>query len=472
MTRIWIITVIGLAARMFWIGHEPIWRDEAFTAIVAERDVPGMLQAIRLDSAPPLSYLLTHVFVLIFGPTPEALRIAPAILGAMLVPIVAALTRRCAGDRAAVIAAIICALAPAPVMAGRDARMYAMATTLVAASTLALWRAFENPTRVRWGIYGAILLLAVYTQYFALLVIPAQLIGLRFVLRASWRTVVSAAAASTLVAIALVPWLVYAAPQFRHAEVPFWVSPISPIVIAGTVTQFLAGPPIEPGTPGRLDLQALQAVAVIGGLVAIGLLIWFRRLLTRPFWFLLLSAAIPIGALVAVSVWHPLLEARYASVVWGVLFGLLAVGVAALQRLRTQALLLVAMILPTAGFSLAITHPDTPALVSYLEPRLQQNDFVWSSAADYLLLYYTGDQAVRQHTHVVAHHIAWFWGTAAFPDDAIVPAFPETTLQSAGTIYYVDDAGHTLPRPPTPYGLSHYGCFGTICLATYTASSP
>ena len=93
-----------------------------------------MLQAIRLDSAPPLSYLITHVFVVMLGASPAALRVAPAIIGALLIPIVAALTRRCAGDRAGIVAAFICALAPALVMSSRDARMYAMATTLVALS--------------------------------------------------------------------------------------------------------------------------------------------------------------------------------------------------------------------------------------------------------------------------------------------------------------------------------------------------
>src|SRR5205807_1396566 len=162
----------------------------------------------RLDSAPPLSYLISHAFVVVFGPTPEALRIGPAILGALLVPVVAALTRRCAGDPAAVGAAIICALAPAPVVAGRDAR--------------------------------------------------------------------------------------------RDA--------ISPTVVAGTVAQFFAGPPIEPGTSGKLDIQALQVVAVVGGLAALGLLVAYRRLLNRAAAFLLLCGAVPIAILVTVSVWHPLLE--------------------------------------------------------------------------------------------------------------------------------------------------------------------
>ena len=469
--RIALITAIGLALRVLWVGHEPIWRDEAFTAIVAQRDIPGMLQAIRLDSAPPLSYLITHVFVVMLGASPAALRVAPAIIGALLIPIVAALTRRCAGDRAGIVAAFICALAPALVMSSRDARMYAMATTLVALSSLALWRASERSSALRWTVYGAALLLALYTQYFALLVIPAQLLALRLVLRASWRAVALASAVAALCVAALVPWLAYAAPQFQHAESPFWVQPLGLTTTAGTFAQFLAGPPIEPGTPGGVYLLVLQGFSLLAATVVTMLLIRRRPIWSRPAIFIAVCGAVPIAELAAVSLWHPLLEARYASVVWGVLFGVLALAVAAIRRVRMQVLLVLTLVVPTAGFSVAVTHPNTPALVSYLEPRLQANDFVWSSAGDYLLLYYSGDAALRAHTHVVAHHIAWFWGTAAFPPDAVTPTFPSRTIEGGGTIYYVDDAGHKLPNPPSRYALSRYQCYGTICLATYTAGA-
>jgi hypothetical protein len=50
-----LLTVAGLAVRILWLNHEPIWRDEAFTAVVEQRSIAGMLDAIHNDSAPPLS---------------------------------------------------------------------------------------------------------------------------------------------------------------------------------------------------------------------------------------------------------------------------------------------------------------------------------------------------------------------------------------------------------------------------------
>ncbi len=465
----WIIalTAVGLAVRVLWLGHEPIWRDEAFTALVVQRNVAGMLDAVRNDSAPPLSYLLTHLFVLLLGPSVPVLRLTSALAGTVIVPVVAAIARRCGGDRAGLWAAGLCALAPSLVWSGRDARMYAMATALVALSALALWRAAEVPTLVRWLLYGLAVLLAVYTQYFALLAIPAQLIALRFALRASWRVVATAAAVCGAALVALVPWLIFAAPQFSHAETPFWVPPLSLNGIRGAVMQFFTGPPID-----TLAVQILQAGAVVGGVLAVILLALHRKTLGRAAAYVALCGGLPLVGLVMISVWRSLLEARYAGVVWGPLFALVAIGIASMSRTWVKAVLAALLVGPTVGFSLLITHPDTPALIAYMAPRLQPNDFIDAAPGDYLLLLYYGDANLRAHTHIVADREAWFWGTAAYPPDALIPTVPAATIQNGATIYWVDDAGRPLKGKPSGYVLARFQCFSTVCLATYQPAAP
>lgn len=470
----WIIalTAVGLAVRVLWLGHEPIWRDEAFTALVVQRNVAGMLDAVRNDSAPPLSYLLTHLFVLLLGPSVPVLRLTSALAGSLIVPVVAAIARRCAGDRAGLWAAGICSLAPSLVWSGRDARMYAMATTLVALSALALWRAAEAPTLARWLLYGLAVLLAIYTQYFALLAIPAQLIALRFALRASWRTVATATAVCAGALVALVPWLIYAAPQFRHAETPFWVPPLSLNSIRGAVMQFFTGPPIETGANGLLALQALQAGALVAGVLAIIFLTLRRKTLGRAAGYVVLCGGLPLVALVVISSWRSLLEARYAGVVWGPLFAFVAIGIAGVSRAWVRVLVAALLVGPTVGFSLAITHPDTPALIAYIAPRLHEHDFIDAAPGDYLLLLYYGDANLRAHTHIVAAREAWFWGTAAYPPGALIPTLPAATIQNGGTVYWVDDAGHQLKGKPAGYALERFQCFSTICVATYQPAVP
>jgi hypothetical protein len=119
-----------------------------------------------------------------------------------------------------------------------------------------------------------------------------------------------------------------------------------------------------------------------------------------------------------------------------------------------------------------ITHPDTPALIAYMAPRLHPNDFIDAAPGDYLLLLYYGDANLRAHTHIVAEREAWFWGTAAYPPDALIPTLPAATIQNGATIYWVDDAGRPLRGKPAGYVLARFECFSTVCLATYQPAAP
>src|SRR5260370_28873843 len=69
-----LLTAAGLAVRILWLNHEPIWRDEAFTAVVEQRGIAGMLGAVHNDSPPPLSDLPPHPSLFFLWPTPTARR--------------------------------------------------------------------------------------------------------------------------------------------------------------------------------------------------------------------------------------------------------------------------------------------------------------------------------------------------------------------------------------------------------------
>ena len=56
--KIWLITGAGLVARLALVAYQPLWRDEAFTALAVQRPLGAMLDVVRNDSAPPLFYLV------------------------------------------------------------------------------------------------------------------------------------------------------------------------------------------------------------------------------------------------------------------------------------------------------------------------------------------------------------------------------------------------------------------------------
>ena len=98
-----------------------------------------------------------------------ALRLVPALAGIALIPLLAALARRVAGDAAGLWAAAFTAVLPATLLVSLNARMYAPAGTLVVAAALLGWRAVEagRAGRGRWAAYAAVAAAAVWTDYFA-----------------------------------------------------------------------------------------------------------------------------------------------------------------------------------------------------------------------------------------------------------------------------------------------------------------
>jgi len=366
---------------------------------------------------------------------------------------------------------------PSLVLESRDARMYALATALVLAAALALWRLVERPDWPRLCVYAACTAAALATNYFAAFAIAAQLGAAFLILRPSRRVMARAVVGTGAGALVLAPWLVYARAQFSHGAGPFWVGGVGFSTLSGVVGQFFAGPSIDPGVPGQVALDAVQAVVIVVGL---GMLVWVGARwqartveLRRSAAYLALSALGAVAGLVVISIWHPLVEARYASVMWGPLVVLVGLGFAEIPWRRVAPIALAVTAVSAIVLSFALTEPDTLGLARRLNGHVGSHDLVASAPAAYLLLVHYGAATTRAHTRIVAADVPWYWGTAAFPRGAVLHAYPSDLLARGGTIDLVDVPGQ--PRaivPPPPYrmvGEPH--CFSTICLTVYRPPS-
>lgn len=469
---VWLATLAGLAGRLLFLGHQPLWRDEAFTAIVVQRPLGQMLDAVRADSAPPLGYLIDHLVAAVWS-GPAALRLVSALAGAAAIPLGAALGRRVAGDRGGVVTALLCALTPALVLSARDARMYALATTLVMASTLLLWRAVERPSLLRWAGYTFITALALHTQYLAIFAVAAQLIAVAVVLRAGWHAVLASAVASAIAVLSLAPWLFAARAQFTHIGDAFWVSRLGFLSVVGVFLPFFSGPPVDPWTPDKVVLLALQGFAAGAGvLIGCAWLVFFRgRLRAQQRRAALFVTACGVGAvllIMVVSAAKPILDGRYASVVWGPLFALVGAGFA-LVRVR---LLLVACLCAigaaSVGLSAAGNHPETPAAVAMLESQVGPHDIVDATPSQYLLLEYYESATLASRTRVVAADVAWYWGTAAFAPGTVVAEVPPQVVGEGGTIYVVHRPSEAAERIPPGYAARSTRCWVDVCVTRYS----
>jgi 4-amino-4-deoxy-L-arabinose transferase-like glycosyltransferase len=468
-SRVGLISALGLAGRLAFLGYQPLWRDEAFTAVVVRKPLGAMLDAVRGDSAPPLAYVLDHLIARVWS-SPAGLRLLSAVAGAAAIPVAAALGRRIAGNRGGVAAALVIAVTPAMVLAARDARMYALATTLVMASSLLLWRAVEKPVPSRFIAYAGMTALALYADYFAVLGVAAQMLAL-VVLRVRGRALAIAFLSALAAGITLVPWVLAARAQLGHAGAAFWVPPIGLMSVGGEFVQFFSGPPVEPWVPGKPLVQTLQGVAVAAGVLAgFALWRWRRRLPSsgrRTASFCLWCGAGGVLLLLALSAWRPLVDGRYASVVWGVLFVLVAAGLVVAGSRRAAGLGIALMASASIALSAAPTHPDTQAAVAALEHTVGPDDLVAAHPSQYLLLLYYAGPSVLSRTHVVAEDVPWFWGTAAYPPGAVIGSVPRSVTASSGNIYYVFTPADPGFGIPSRYRSESTRCWTGVCIQTF-----
>ncbi len=477
--KVGLVAALGALLRLLLLARQPLGYDEDFTAAVLARPFDRMLDAVAHDSAPPLFYVLEWPIAQIL-PGTAGLRLVPVLAGIALIPLLAALARRAAGDAAGLWAAAFVAVAPATVLSAENARMYSLAGALVVAATLLLWRAAgpaADPAARRrvsgtWALFGLAAAGAVWTDYFAAPALAGLLAALAW-LRPPRRVLLTAGAVSVAAVATIGFWFLAAPAQLGHAGQGFWIPPLSPTSVAGTFGQLFAGPPVDGAVAGREILVALQIGAVAAasiGLLAAGVAWRGAPAQTRRSALFLVICCGGVLALAAVSVFRPILEARYAFVMWLPLFALAGFGLAAMPRPFSAGLLAATLVASVAIGGIATTHPETETLIPRIEAQLGPNDLVAADGNHYLVLLSEGSPGLTARLHLLAaQDPPWYFGTAAYPDGAVIHAVPAELARSGGTIFWVADPGSEPPSLPAGYVPLSRDCGLGVCVTSYGA---
>lgn len=147
----WAALAVGVVARVFSLVVRPLWADEIFTLTVARKSVPEILAALRVDSGPPLHYLLAYVLLAPF-PAPgigDALvRLLSLAASLLHLPLLFAVARRLGREEIGLPAAALYSVFPLAVAYAAEGRAYALASLLV---LLAFERALALRERPRFS---------------------------------------------------------------------------------------------------------------------------------------------------------------------------------------------------------------------------------------------------------------------------------------------------------------------------------
>jgi mannosyltransferase len=153
------LTVLGLAVRLWGLGHQSFWYDEWLTAGEVRMSFHSMLARVRTEEVtPPLYFTAAWTWVKAFGSSEAGLRSLSAVAGALTIPVVAACAATIGSRRAAVMAAAATAFSPLLVWYSQEARSYALLTLLAALSWLFFLRLLRDGDRRdlwAWAIASA-----------------------------------------------------------------------------------------------------------------------------------------------------------------------------------------------------------------------------------------------------------------------------------------------------------------------------
>jgi len=229
------IFAIAIALRLVNLGGRPLWYDEAFAVLYAEKSFSTMLRGtltpvhgVAADVHPLLYYAILHLWMQLFGQSPVAVRALSVLLGIATVGIAYRVGRLLYDQRSGLGAAFLVACAPFAVYYSQEARMYALLGLAAMAMTYFFARAWMRGGWLTWfvvGLCGAIVLYAHNLGFAFILGLDTWVAwewlkpnGVR------WRNKLPLILTHLLMLILFAPWLLAVPGQFGKVQQGYWVA--------------------------------------------------------------------------------------------------------------------------------------------------------------------------------------------------------------------------------------------------------
>ncbi len=173
---LFLIFLLGLFLRIYNLGTESIWFDEAVSVMASKL---GFFEQIRWslassDNNPPLYYAFLRVWVLLFGDSEFAVRLPSAIFGSFSILLIYIVGALLFNKKTALLSALILAVSVFHIKFSQEGRVY----TLSAFLALLSYYFFLKSAAERTGTYSAGYVvssaLLIYAHYYGLFIILSQ----------------------------------------------------------------------------------------------------------------------------------------------------------------------------------------------------------------------------------------------------------------------------------------------------------
>lgn len=278
---------------------QSLWRDEAFSFLLARQDIWQIILSTAKDFSPPLYYLALHYWMLLFGSSEIAMRSLSLpffyatifMVDHFLIDILKIKTRW----RPAYLLLIV--INPFLVYYGYEARMYSMSAFFVTLSWYGLLTGKKK-------LHIAASVLGLYTHYFTALALFAQFIYLY--LHKNHRSKIRSL---TWAVILFVPWMVLTLLLHGSTDGSFWI--LKPISLIVTLTPAIILTGFEQSYHTYSAVLLGLAIFSYGAAIVTVRNVLLKNEEKDTSTYLLLWAFLPALILLLVSVIKPIFLPRY-----------------------------------------------------------------------------------------------------------------------------------------------------------------
>jgi uncharacterized membrane protein len=327
---IWVVLALAAILRLINLGGRPVWYDEAFAVLYAEKPLATMVygtvtqvQGAAADVHPLFFYSVLHVWMQLVGESPAAVRALSVLLGTATVGMIYLLGSQLFDRHTGLAAAAITAVAPFAVYYSQEARMYALLGFAAVTAICFFARAWARGRRTDWVAFTVLGAITLYAHNLGF----AFLAGLdAWVLWAwlrpgavHWRNLRPLILSHLLMVGLFVPWLLIVPSQFGKIQQAYWVEQPGIVQLIQTLLVFHFAYDNQ-SLPGWLLPPALFFSILIVAIVALELVPQHRprhaRLLTpdsclpTPYSLLLSLTIVPVLLVFLISQWRPVYIVR------------------------------------------------------------------------------------------------------------------------------------------------------------------
>jgi uncharacterized membrane protein len=235
-----IIICAGTLLRIYTLGAENIWYDEASGIHLASGSIKDIIKYTGItQNHPPLYFMLLHLWMRLFGDSEVAVRSLSALFGIASVPLMFYAGRLLFNRKTGLFASFLSSVSVFYIYYSQEARSYSLLLFLSLLSYLFFLKILKGRSKGYIVGYTAATVLLGYTHLFGLLLLPSQWLFMVLYREKYRQCIKQFAFATLLVSVAFVPLVfLIGGPATEIATNGFWIQRPQLMNILKTLYEF------------------------------------------------------------------------------------------------------------------------------------------------------------------------------------------------------------------------------------------